>query len=94
VELENAGGGAQDMTDWTLRDEANHIYTFPKFSLAAGASVKVWVTNGTDTSIDLYWNQGSAIWNNGGDTAYLTDNQDIEIDVCTYPGGGSEASCQ
>ena len=94
VELRNAGGNAQDMTDWTLRDEANHIYTFPKFSLAAGASVKVWVTNGTDTSIDLYWNQGSAIWNNGGDTAYLEDNQGTEIDVCTYPGGGTEANCQ
>lgn len=84
VRIENSGGAAADMTGWTLRDEASHVYTFPTFTLGSGASVRVWTKSGTDGAVDLYWGSGSAIWNNTGDTAYLRDDQGNPIDSYGY----------
>lgn len=93
VRLENLGGSSAVMTNWTLRDDANHIFTFPTFTLAAGATVKVWTGSGSNNSSNLYWGSGAAIWNNSGDTATLRNSGGQVIDVCTYSGGGSGASC-
>jgi phosphatidylserine/phosphatidylglycerophosphate/cardiolipin synthase-like enzyme len=84
VQIENLGGDGQSMTDWTLRDEANHIFTFPGFSLGAGKTVRVWTKDGSDTQTDMYWGSGTAIWNNTGDTAYLRDSQGDLIDTYAY----------
>jgi hypothetical protein len=62
------GSSSADMTGWTLSDEANHTYTL----------------SGTDTATDLYWESGSTIWNNTGDTAYLRDDQGTLIDTYAY----------
>ena len=93
VQLQNKGGSPQSMTSWTLRDTSNHVYTFPAFTLQAGASVKVWTKSGSNTATDLYWGSGAAIWNNTGDTATLKNNSSTTIDTCTYPGGGTSTSC-
>jgi len=84
VRIENLGGSATEMTKWTLRDDANHTFTFPTFTLNAGATVRVWTKSGTNTSTDLYWGSGSAIWNNTGDTAYLRDDHGNLIDTYSY----------
>ena len=73
VLLRNDGGSAADLTGWTLRDQANTTYTFPAFTLAAGAEVKVWVKVGTNDAGNLYWGRGQSVWNNTGDTATLSD---------------------
>jgi phosphatidylserine/phosphatidylglycerophosphate/cardiolipin synthase-like enzyme len=83
VRIQNHAG-AVEMTGWTLRDEANHVYTFPSFTLAAGASVRVWTGSGVDSTTDLYWGSGSAIWNNTGDTAYLDDDLGNPVDTYDY----------
>ncbi|MGD1993081.1 MAG: lamin tail domain-containing protein, partial [Anaerolineae bacterium] len=77
-------GDAVEMTGWTLRDEVNHTYTFPVFTLADGTSVRVWTGPGVDTDTDLYWGRASAIWNNDGDTAYLNDHQGALVDTYDY----------
>ena len=74
VVLENAGSEPLDLSGWTLRDAADHAYTFPDgFTLAPGTRVTVHTGSGSDTTLDLYWDSGSAIWNNGGDTVTVTD---------------------
>jgi len=73
VLIENQGSTAQVMTGWTLSDQAGHTYTFSAFTLQAGATVRVWTKSGVDTSTDLYWGMGTAVWNNSGDCAYLRD---------------------
>lgn len=93
VQLQNKGGSAQNMASWTLRDNASHIYTFSAFTLQPGASVKVWTKSGANTTTDLYWGSGAAIWTNTGDTATLRNNSGITIDTCTYGSGGSATSC-
>jgi hypothetical protein len=84
VRIENLGGGAVDMTNWTLRDDADHVFTFPTFTLSSGATVRVWTKSGTDTTTDLYWGSGSAIWNNTGDCAYLRDSSGTSVDAYCY----------
>ena len=67
-------GATQDFSGWTLEDLAGTLYAFPAgFTLDCGSSVKVHAGTGTDTATDLYWNRGSAVWNNGGDKAILKD---------------------
>ena len=76
VRVSNAGEGLVDMTGWGIKDEsASHRYRFPSgFVLAPAEVVTVYTGCGDDFDKDLYWCQtGSAIWNNDGDTAFLTD---------------------
>ena len=76
VEVVNTGSTPVDLTGWGLRDEsASHRFTFPDgFRLAPGAAVLVRSGCGRDTATDLHWCvSGSAVWNNDGDTAFLTD---------------------
>lgn len=76
VRIVNRGSTVADLTGWTLKDEsASHRYAFPSgFVLDAGASVTVRSGCGPDGSTDLHWCQdGSAVWNNSGDTAFLVD---------------------
>jgi endonuclease YncB( thermonuclease family) len=83
--ITNQGLAAVDITRWWLRDEAGASYYFPAFTLDPGASVRVRTGCGQDTSSDLYWcRSGSAVWNNGGDKAYLYNAQDALVDQLTY----------
>lgn len=76
VRITNRGGSAVGLTGWVLKDtSASHRYRFPdEFVLEPGASVTVRTGCGTDSGTDLHWcNEGSAVWNNSGDTAFLLD---------------------
>jgi len=84
VRIRNQGGQPADMTGWTLRDEANHTFTFPSFTLGVIATVRVWTRSGSNTATDLYWGSGSAIWNNTGDTAYLRNDVGQLVDTYSY----------
>lgn len=93
VEILNSGSASQDMTGWTLHDDANLTYTFPSFTLQPNSTVNIWVTTGFDNDSNLFWGRGSAVWNNSGDTATLIDSQGTTIDTCTYPGGEEGYVC-
>ena len=72
--LTNSGGQAADITGWYLRDEYGWGYTFPQFTLAPGATVRVRTGCGTNSTTDLYWcKDETAVWNNDGDTVFLFD---------------------
>ncbi|WP_243700433.1 DUF4350 domain-containing protein [Halorussus pelagicus] len=74
VDFENTGSSGEDLTGWTVEDEAGNSYQFPDgFSLGAGDAVRLHSGDGTDSATELYWG-GSYIWNNGGDTVYLYDD--------------------
>jgi endonuclease YncB( thermonuclease family) len=86
IDVKNENGGSVDLSGYTLEDAAGATYTFPSgFTLADGATVRVHTGSGTDSSTDLYWGRGSAVWNNSGDTATLvTAGGDVVRDY-TYP---------
>ena len=71
VEISNNGTADANLTGWTLEDAQNHTYTFPDFSLNAGAKVTIRTGIGDDTSEELFWNKSSSIWNNNGDRRHF-----------------------
>ncbi|MEM8861950.1 MAG: lamin tail domain-containing protein, partial [Chloroflexota bacterium] len=95
VEIFNSGTAVGDMTGWVLEDEAGIQYVFPTFTLNPSTKVTVWVGTGVDDAANLYWNRGSAVWNNNGDAAFLLDSEDGNvIDSCAYEGGDVGILCQ
>jgi competence protein ComEC len=85
IVLENTGDGSVDMSGWTVQDEAGATYTVPEgFTLDAGATVTLHTGSGMDTETDLYWGSGSPIWNNGGDTVIVMDENGSEVLRETY----------
>ena len=80
VVIKNEGSVTVDLTGWKLKDEANHLFTFPSFTLESGATVTIHTGSGTNTQTDLYWGKDRAVWNNDHDTAYLYDSSMNLID--------------
>jgi hypothetical protein len=71
VRLHNTSRRAVALTGWTLRDTAQHIFTFNSYRLKAHGFVKIHTGHGRPTQANRYWNHSWYIWNNTGDTATL-----------------------
>ena len=84
VEIANLGGEAQELSGWTLTDTGGHLFTFPAFTLAAGATVRVWSKAGEASESDLYWGSRRPLWNNKGETATLKDAQGNIVGTYSY----------
>ena len=79
-----------DLTGWTVKDEGNNIYTFPRFTLKGGSTVTLYTGCGKNTETKLYWCNSkracNAVWNNNGDTLYLRDANGKLIIEHSYEG--------
>lgn len=79
-----------NLTDWTVKDEGNNIYTFPKFTLGEEAVVTLYTGCDINTGTKLYWcssgRECNAIWDNDGDTLYLRDANGKLIIEYNYEG--------
>jgi micrococcal nuclease len=85
VEIANQGAESVQMQGYTLKDEANHIYTFGDFILEPEKALRLFSGQGQNNETELYWGSvGESIWNNGGDTAFLRDVQGALIDSYAY----------
>ncbi|GIE97496.1 hypothetical protein Ari01nite_49610 [Paractinoplanes rishiriensis] len=93
--LTNNTTAAINLNKWTVRDKANHVYTFPSFSLPAKASVIVHTGKGTNNkpAWHRYWGSGNYIWNNTGDAATLKNAQAKTIDTCSWGSKGEHTYC-
>ena len=84
VVIRNYGADPVNLIGWKLRDEAGHTYIFPDYTLESGETVYVHSGKGTDSDGRLYWGSSHAIWNNGGDTAYLYDSTGKLVDSYSW----------
>ncbi len=89
----NYGAKARVMTGYTIRDPTGHVYRFPTFRLRSGASVTLHTGSGSNTARDLYWRQGSYVWNNTGDRAILRNRGGTQLDVCSWGDGSGSTGC-
>ena len=85
VVIRNAGGQSVDLGGWTLRDEANRVFTFPAFTMTPGQVCRVYTNEEHPEWCGFNYGSGSAIWNNGGDCATLQDGDGVVVDVHCYP---------
>ncbi|MFC7059982.1 lamin tail domain-containing protein [Halovenus salina] len=80
VVFRNEGDEELDLSEWRVEDDVEHTYHFPDgFTLGSGEKVTLYTGSGEDTETELYWGSGSAIWNNGGDTVFVYDDNDALI---------------
>jgi large subunit ribosomal protein L20 len=87
VRIVNNTAEAVELQGWKLRDAGSkHTFTFPSFTLAAGAEVQLWTGEGDNDEGNLYWGNRGAIWNNDGDTALLFNADGDEVSTYTYEG--------
>ncbi|WP_051571632.1 lamin tail domain-containing protein [Cryptosporangium arvum] len=92
--LKNTGKAPVDLNRWTVRDKANHVYTFAgNVTVQPGATLWLHTGRGTDDASHRYWNSGNYIWNNTGDTAYLRDPAGTQIDTCSWKKGTQPVAC-
>jgi hypothetical protein len=96
VSLKNFTTKSIDMSGWKLKDDSGNAYIIPypqtKFTLYAGATVKVWSKSGVNTTTDLYWGSPVPIWNDHGDCAYLRDAENDPVDSLCYSDPGNSVT--
>jgi competence protein ComEC len=80
VVLRNTGDTTLDLSGWQLSDAAGATYTIPAgVTLEPGATLTIHTGSGTNTENDLYWDAGSPVWNNDGDTVNITNSDGTEV---------------
>lgn len=85
VRVKNRTNETVELTGWTIRSlESGEIYSFPEFNLRSNDAVQVWTKPGTDTEKDLYWGEGTGVWDNDGDCARLGDYFDRFVQWYCY----------
>lgn len=85
IEFANQGDQPIQTQGYTLKDEANHIYTFGNFTVSPGANFRLYSGQGQNSSTELYWGLvGESVWNNGSDAAFLRDAEGALIDTFAY----------
>jgi micrococcal nuclease len=85
IEIVNRGHSSIDLEAYTLKDSANHIYTFGHFTLGGGDSFRLYSGQGQDSAKALYWGLvGETVWNNNSDSAFLRDAEGALVDSFEY----------
>ena len=89
VAIRNHDSHDVSLRGWTLRDAAGHQYTFGDVTLSPDTNLYVHTGSGDDDGRDVFWEQGNYVWNNDGDSAYLTNAAGDTRDTCSWrPLGG------
>lgn len=84
VDIRNDDSKSIQLQSWTLRDEADHVYTFPSFVIQPGQECRVYTNENHPEWCGFNYGSGSAIWNNTGDCAYLRDGSNALVDEYCY----------
>lgn len=84
VEIKNADNHPIQVQGWTLRDNANHVFTFPNFVMQPGQVCRVYTNQNQPQWCSFNYGSGSAIWNNTGDCATLRNSSNQQVDQYCY----------
>jgi hypothetical protein len=84
IVLRNVGARAVDLTGWALRDPARHILPLPGRTLRPGDALRMHSGRGRDSATDAFAGRTGGVWNDRGDTVFLTDRDGRVVDELTY----------
>lgn len=84
VVIQNKETFAVNLSSWTLRDNANHVYTFPTFTIQPGQACRIYTNQSHPEYCGFNYASASAIWNNDGDCAYLRNYLGEQISQRCY----------
>ncbi len=84
VVVVNRTGAPVDLTGWSLRDESSvHRYRFPVGSVVDD-QVTVFTGCGPDQPSTYHWCAETPVWDNAGDTAFLSDADGVVVHRFEY----------
>ena len=94
VTIKNLGSQAVDMEGFRIASDSStdFKYEFPKFTLNAGQTVKVWTKWGTNSSTTLFMNRTTQFWQVNSDCGYLKDDERRTINSFCYGLSGFTAA--
>ncbi len=84
VEIHNDDTVPVQLAGWTLRDEAEHIFTFPDHVMQPGQVCRIYTNEDHPEWCGFNYGSPSPIWNNTGDAAYLRDSDGTLVDFLGY----------
>jgi hypothetical protein len=84
VQIRNDDTAPIQLSGWTLRDEADHVFTFPGHVMEPGQVCRVYTNEYHAHWCGFSYGSGSAIWNNGGDCAELRDSRGDTVATYCY----------
>ena len=84
VSIGNDSDLAVNLQGWRLEREGGPAYTFGNLLLFPGSGLKLHSGPGTDTSVDVYWNQAASVWSTGA-VARLVNPQGAEVSRFPVP---------
>jgi len=84
VQIRNYDTRSIRLNGWILRDGANHVFTFPSYLMPPGQVCRIYTNEHHAEWCGFSYGSSSAIWNNGGDCAYLKDSAGTLIDTYCY----------
>ena len=84
VDIRNDDTQSIQLQSWTLRDSANHVYTFPTFVMQPGQVCRAYTNESHPEYCGFNYGSSTAIWNNGGDCAYLRNGTGTQVDDYCY----------
>jgi len=85
VEIKNLDVVEIQLANWTLRDDADNIFTFPAFLIQPGQTCRVYTNEDHAEWCGFNYGSNVEIWNNSGDKATLRDASGTLVDVYIYP---------
>lgn len=95
ISIINASSSSVQLKGWTIRDKANHVFTFGTTTIKPNTRLLLLTGKGSPVPNHRYYNSGNYIWNNDGDTAYLRNPAGATVDTCTwgYKSGRTVFAC-
>jgi hypothetical protein len=85
------GDAPVEMTGWTLEDLDGNLFTFPEFTFAPNAWLRIWTLAAAEeegdleSTTDLFWGlEAETLWQMESDTATLRNTLGEEISTCTW----------
>jgi LysM repeat protein len=84
INVGNDSDLAVNLQGWRLEREGGPAYTFGNLLLFPGSGLKLHSGPGTDTSVDVYWNQPANVWSTGA-VARLINPQGAEVSRLAVP---------
>jgi hypothetical protein len=66
-----------NLANWELRDEDRNVFVFPQLILHPKGAVQVHTASGTNTVIDLYWDESDPVWESGEEAQLFDPNGNL-----------------
>ncbi len=85
VDVLNGDTEPVQLRGWTIRDEADHVFTFPQYTIQPGETCRIYTNEHHPEWCGFSFGVNSPLWNSSGGCAYLYDSEGDLVSEYCYP---------